>query len=166
MDTLIDVLFIALISFLAISNFFGIPGNSLIALSGLVYGVINKFEVFSFSYILILFAIVLVVEAFEFFLIVLTSKKYGASKWGISGGIILGIIGAISGAFVSPIVGAIVGSVIGVVSGTFILEYIHSADFNKSLRATIGVLIGKLAGLSIKTIGAVTVAVMLASKIV
>ncbi len=166
MDVLVDVLFIALISFWTISNFLGIPGNSLIALSGLVYGLINKFEAFSFSYILLLFAIVLVVEAIEFLLIVLTSKKYGASKWGISGGIVIGVIGAISGAFVTPIIGALVGSVIGVIVGTFLVEYLHSSDIKRSIRASIGVLIGKLAGLSIKTVGAVTVAVMLASKIV
>lgn len=161
-----DALFIALISFLVVSNFLGLPGNTLIAISGLFYGLIDKFQVFSFSYLLLIFAVVLGVELLEFLLISFTSKRYGASKWGLGGGIILGIIGAISGAFVTPIVGALVGSVIGVIFGTFIVEFYRSSDLRKSLKATVGVLIGKLAGLSVKTIGAVTVAVMLAYKIV
>ncbi len=166
MSVVVDALFIALISFFVISNFIGIPGNTLIAVSGLFYGLINKFQEFSFSYLLLIFVVVLAVELLEFLLINLTSKRYGASKWGLGGGIVLGIIGAISGAFVTPIVGALVGSVAGVLLGTFLVEFYRSADFRKSLHATVGVLIGKLAGLSVKTIGSVTVAVMLAYKIV
>jgi uncharacterized protein YqgC (DUF456 family) len=166
MNTVIDVLFITMIGFFVVSNFLGIPGNSLIALSGLFYGVINKFEVFSASYLLLIIAIVLVVEALEFILLSITLKKYGASKTGIAGGIVVGIIGAISGAFVTPVIGAVVGSFVGVIFGTFFVEYYRSSDLRKSIRATMGVLIGRLAGLSIKTIGSVTAAVMLAYKIV
>jgi uncharacterized protein YqgC (DUF456 family) len=166
MSYIVDALFIALISFLVISNFLGIPGNTLMAISGLFYGIIDKFQEFSFSYLLLIFAIVLGVELLEFLLLNLTSKRYGASKWGLGGGIILGIIGAVSGAFVTPIVGALVGSVVGVILGTFIVEFYRSSDLRKSLKATVGVLIGKLAALSVKTVGSVIVAVMLAYKIV
>jgi uncharacterized protein YqgC (DUF456 family) len=166
MSTIIDVLFIALIGFFVISNFLGIPGNSLIGLGGLFYGVINKFEVFSASYLLMIIAVVLGVELIEFLLLSFTSRRYGASKTGIAGGIIFGIIGAISGTFVTPVVGALVGSIVGVISGTFFVELYRSSDIRKSLRATMGVLIGRLAGLSVKTVGSVTAAVMLAYKIV
>ncbi len=166
MSVIVDALFIALISFFVVANFLGIPGDTLIAISGLFYGLIDKFQEFSFSYLLLVFGVVLAIELLEFLLLSFALKKYGASKWGLGGGIVLGIVGAVSGAFVTPIVGALVGSVAGVLLGTFLVEFYRSSNLRKSLRATVGVLIGRLAGLSVRTIGSVTVAVMLAYKIV
>ncbi len=99
-------------------------------------------------------------------LIYFTAKKYGSSKWGISGAIIGGIVGAISGAFVTPIMGAIIGSISGVFLGAFLLEFINTTNVKDSLFSGLGAFLGKLGGLSIKVIGGVTMAVMVASRII
>lgn len=166
MHLVMDISLISIIMFAVFSNFYGLPGNSILALSSLVYGLITGFESFSFSFVLTLFGIVVALELLEFLLIYFTAKKYGSSKWGISGAIIGGIVGAISGAFVTPIMGAIIGSISGVFLGAFILEFINTTNVRDSLFSGLGAFLGKLGGLSIKVIGGVTMAVMVASRII
>ncbi|MCD4693369.1 MAG: DUF456 domain-containing protein [Calditrichales bacterium] len=166
MHLVMDIALISIIMFSVFSNFYGLPGNSILALSSLVYGLITGFESFSFSFVLTLFGIVVALELLEFLLIYFTAKKYGSSKWGISGAIIGGIVGAISGAFVTPIMGAIIGSICGVFLGAFLLEFINTTNVKDSLFSGLGAFLGKLGGLSIKVIGAVTMAVMVASRII
>jgi uncharacterized protein YqgC (DUF456 family) len=160
-----DIVFAAVLIGLVISNLFGVPGNLLIAVNSFVYGIITNFTQFSFTFVLTLFAIFLLVEFLEYLLIVVSAKKYGASKWGITGSIIGGIGGAISGAFVTPVLGAIIGSIIGVFAGATILEFLKSYKMKDALISGVGAFIGKLGGLSVKTCGAVTMVIMIGYKI-
>jgi len=165
MDSIIEIVFaFALIASL-FSNFFGVPGNLLIAVNSFIYGLITNYEEYSFTFVLTLFAIFLVVEFLEYLLIIVSAKKYGASKWGITGSIIGGIGGAISGAFVTPVIGAIIGSIIGVFVGATLLEFVKSYNLKKSLISGVGAFIGKIGGLSIKICGAVTMVIMIGYKI-
>ena len=86
----LDILFVLAVSAALMSNFFGVPGNIIIAINSLIYGVITNFNSFSLTFVLTLFIIVILVEFLEYLMIALTAKKYGASKWGITGGIIGG----------------------------------------------------------------------------
>ncbi len=147
------------------SNFFGVPGNILIAVNSLIYGIITNFDSFSLTFVLTLFIIMILVEFLEYLLIALTAKKYGASKWGITGGIIGGIGGAISGTFFTPVLGAIIGSILGVFFGAIIFEYFRSFDFRMAVKSGIGAFLGKIGGLSLKTCGAVTMIIMIGYKI-
>jgi len=166
MHTIIfDILFVFTVVAALVSNFFGVPGNVLIAVNTLIYGFFTNFNSYSLSFVLTLFLIVLLVEFIEYLLIALTAKKYGASKWGITGGIVGGIGGAISGAFFTPVLGAIIGSVIGVFFGAIIFEYFRSFDLRSSFYSGIGAFLGKIGGLSIKTCGAVTMVIMIGYKI-
>ena len=119
----LEILFVLAVSAALMSNFFGVPGNILIAVNSLIYGIVTNFDSFSLTFVLTLFIIVILVEFLEYLMIALTAKKYGASKWGITGGIIGGIGGAISGAFFTPVIGAIIGSILGVFFGAIIFEY-------------------------------------------
>ena len=165
MITLLEIVFAVIILASLFSNFFGVPGNLLIAVNSFIYGLVTNYAEFSFTFVLTLFAIFLLVEFLEYLLIIVSARKYGASKWGITGSIIGGIGGAISGAFITPVVGAIVGSIIGVFAGATLLEFIKSYNFKDALRSGIGAFIGKLGGLSIKTCGAVTMVIMIGYKI-
>lgn len=163
------VLDIALVSIFGISmfsNFYGLPGNFSIVLSTLIYALATGFNHFSLSFLLLVFAVFLLFELLEFLLIFLTARKFGSSKWGISGAILGGIIGALSGAFFTPVMGTIIGSLIGVFLGAFILEFFKNRDVKKSLRGSFGAFIGKMGGLSLKTVGAMTMASMVLSKII
>ena len=147
------------------SNFFGVPGNILIVFSSFLYGLVTSFTEFTFTFVITLFLIVLLVEFLEYLLIVLTAKKYGASKWGITGSIIGGIGGAISGAFVTPVIGAIIGSIIGVFLGATLLEFFKSYNLRDAFYSGVGAFLGKLGGLSIKMCGAITILIMIGYKL-
>jgi len=164
-DIFIEILFILAVTASMFSNFFGVPGNFFIALNSLIYGIITNYVDYSFTFVLTLFVIVVSLEFLEYLLIVLTAKKYGASKWGITGSIIGGIGGAISGAFVTPILGAIIGSIIGVFAGATLLEFLKSYNLKEAILTGVGAFLGKLGGLSIKTCGAVTMIIMIGYKI-
>jgi len=162
----LDIALVSLFGFSLLSNFYGFPGNLTIVLGSLFYAVATGFETFSITFLLTIFAIFLLFEFLEFLLIFLTARKYGSSKWGVGGAIVGGIIGALSGAFFTPVLGAIIGSVLGVIVGAFSLEYFRNRNFKQSLRCTWGAFIGKMGGLSIKTIGAMTLASMVLAKVV
>ena len=166
MNTVFDILLLVVVSASVISNFYGVPGSIVIAFSSLFHGITTGFEHFNFTFAVLLFGIVLVLELIEFVLISVTAKKYGSSKWGISGAIIGGIIGAVSGAFVTPVVGAIVGSFAGVFLGAFLLEFYAQSNLKAGLLSGLGAFLGKIGGLSIKVIGSVTMAIMVFDKVV
>jgi len=162
---MLEVVFAVAVIAAMFSNFAGIPGNIIIAINSLIYGLVTDFNQFSFTFVLTIFLIVLIVEFLEYLLIVLTAKKYGASTWGIIGSILGGIGGAISGAFFTPVMGAIIGSIIGVFLGALIGEFFKSYNIKKSIVSGIGAFLGKLGGLSIKTCGAITLVIMIGYKI-
>jgi len=165
MNSLLEIIFVAILVFSTFSNFYSIPGNLLIAVNSFIYGLVTNFADYSFTFVLTLFAIFLFIEFLEYVLIIVSARKYGASKWGITGSIIGGIGGAISGAFVTPILGAIIGSIVGVFAGATILEFIKTYNLKDSLLSGVGAFIGKLGGLSIKMCGAVTMIIMIGYKI-
>lgn len=162
---ILEIIFAAVLLVSILSNFFSVPGNLLIAVNSFIYGLITDFAQYSFTFILTLFAIFLLVEFLEYLLIIVSARKYGASKWGITGSIIGGIGGAISGAFITPVLGAIIGSIVGVFLGATILEFIKSYNIKESLLSGIGAFVGKLGGLSVKMCGAITMIIMIAYKI-
>jgi uncharacterized protein YqgC (DUF456 family) len=165
MDGILEIVFAFALVASLFSNFFGVPGNLLIAVNSFLYGLVTNYSEYSFTFVLTLFVIFLIVEFLEYVLIIVSAKRYGASKWGITGSIIGGIGGAISGAFVTPVLGAIIGSIIGVFVGATILEFIKSYNLKKSVLSGVGAFIGKIGGLSIKICGAVTMVIMIGYKI-
>jgi len=166
MHIVLDVALISLVTFSVFSNLLGLPGNLLISFSSLLYGLSTGFHEVSLSFVLGLFGIVILIEFLEFLLIFFTAKKYGSSKWGISGAMIGGIVGAVSGAFFTPVLGAIFGSISGVFIGACVLEFINKKSIKQSLLAGFGAFLGKLGGLSIKMIGGTTMAIMVLSRII
>jgi len=161
MEAILEIIFIVAVVASLFSNFFGVPGNFLILLSSLFYGIVTNFAAYSFAFVITLFLVTLLIEFLEYLLIVLSARKYGASKWGITGSIIGGIGGAISGAFFTPVVGAIIGSIIGVFAGATFLEFFKSYNIREALLSGVGAFLGKIGGLSIKMCGAVTMIIMI-----
>jgi uncharacterized protein YqgC (DUF456 family) len=165
LDMIVEIIFITVVLGSMFSNFFGVPGNLLIAVNSLVYGIVTNFASISFAFVLTLFLVVLISEILEYFLIIVAARRYGASKWGISGSIIGGLAGAISGAFVTPVIGALVGSGIGVFLGGTIVEFFRSYNLRAALNSGIGSFIGKLGGLSVKTCAAITMVIMIGYRL-
>ena len=161
MEIVLNIVFALAVVAAMLSNFYGVPGNILIAINAFIYGIITGFEDISFAFVLTLFLIVFIAEFLEYVLIVLTARKYGASKWGVTVSIVGGIAGAISGAFVTPVMGAIIGSILGVFIGATVLEFFKSYSLRGAILSGLGAFLGKLGGLSIKTCGAVTMLIMI-----
>ena len=65
---LFEILFAAVLLVSIFSNFFSIPGNLLIAVNSFIYGLITNFAQYSFTFVLTLFAIFLLVEFLEYVL--------------------------------------------------------------------------------------------------
>ncbi len=166
METVFDILLAGFVVASTLSNFFGLPGNLLIALGSLFYGITTGFHQINLPFVLTLFIIVLLSEVLEFLLIAFTARKYGSSKWGVSGAIVGGVTGALSGAFFSPVMGAIIGSFIGVFIGTFSVQFLREPNVRKGLYAALGAFLGRLGGLTMKVTGAVTMASMIFIKLI
>lgn len=166
MHTILDIALLSVLAFSVLSNFYGFPGNLLIAAGNLFYGAATGFREITISFVIIIFCAVLFIEFVEFLLIAFTARKYGSSKWGIFGAIVGGIIGAISGTYFSPLPGVIIGSSIGVFLGAFLLELFNNSNVKQSLLSGFGAFLGRVGGLSIKMIGAVTMASMILLRII
>jgi uncharacterized protein YqgC (DUF456 family) len=165
MNVILDIALVSLVTFSVFSNLVGFPGNLLVSFSSLFYGISTGFDNFSFVFVLGLFGIVLLLEFLEFLLIFFTARRYGSSKWGISGAVIGGILGALAGASFSPILGAVIGSFAGVFIGACGLEFAIKRKLKPSIWAGFGAFLGKLGGLSIKMIGGTTMAIMVLSRV-
>ena len=75
----------------------------------------------------------IIVQLSDYFLPIWFTKKFGGSKLGMIGS----VIGLIVGLFFPP-VGIIIGPIIGAIGG----EYIHSRDFNQSIKSGLGSFVG------------------------
>ncbi len=166
MHSTVEIFLITFISASAISNFFGAPGNLLIAIGSFFYALTTGFERFSLPFVLTLVAVMLLFEILEFIIISVSAKRYGTSKWGIAGAIIGGILGAFSGAFFTPLLGAILGSLLGVFIGAFSVEMTRNSNINHGLKAGYGAFLGRIGGLSIKVVGSITLAIMIVNNLI
>lgn len=161
----IQIVFIAMLMFSIVSIFLSIPGNFIVFLNTLIYGVVTHFDNLSLSFMLLIFVVAVLIELLEYFIIAFGARKYGASRLGVIGAIIGGIGGSISGFFFSPVLGAIFGGLIGVVVGTMAVELLRGKRMREVLNATYGALLGRVGGLSVKAIGTVTLVVIVANQI-
>ncbi len=166
MHSTLSIFLVTFISASAVSNFFGIPGNLLIAVGSFLYALGTGFEHFSFTFVLTLIGVMLLFEVLEFILISISAKHYGTSKWGVAGAIIGGVLGAFSGAFFTPLLGAILGSLLGVFLGAFTIEIFRTPNISHGFKAGYGAFIGRIGGLSIKVVGAITLSVMVINHLI
>ncbi|MFZ5943584.1 MAG: DUF456 domain-containing protein [Bacillota bacterium] len=111
-----------------------LPGLPLIFVSLLIYSIIDKWEHFSVSFIILVGIVTLIGILLDYLAAFWGAKKYGASKLGIA----IGIIGIIFGLFTLGPLGVIIGSISGVVVG----ELLSGKGFKKALKVSIGNIVG------------------------
>jgi uncharacterized protein YqgC (DUF456 family) len=161
----LEIIFVAILGFSLISNFFSIPGNFIVVFDAGWYGLATGFDDFSLSLFLTLLVIAVAVELLEYFIIAFGARRYGATKMGAAAGILLGIGGSISGFFVSPLLGAIIGGFSGVIVGTLSIELLRGKNLREALHATYGAILGRVGGLTVKVLGSLIMVVIIASKV-
>lgn len=164
MDVL-EIVFISILGLSVAANFLSIPGNFIVFVNSVWYGIATNFDKFSFSFLLTLLVIAVGIELLEYIIIAFGARRYGASRLGVVAAIVGGIGGGISGFFVSPVLGAIIGGFVGVSMGTLGIEMIRGKTVRSALYATLGAILGRVGGLTVKAIGSVTMVMLVATKL-
>lgn len=116
-----------------------LPGVTLIFLTIAAYGWYEGFHSITAYYLIILAGLTLLSHVVEYLSAYWGAKKYGSSKYGTWGA----IIGMLLGIFVFPPLGIFIGAFGGAVLG----EYITCNNWEKSVRAGLGTLVGILSGM-------------------
>ena len=62
MDGILEIIFAFALVASLFSNFFGVPGNLLIAVNSFLYGLVTNYSEYSFTFVLTLFAVFILVE--------------------------------------------------------------------------------------------------------
>ncbi|MCT4535359.1 DUF456 domain-containing protein [Halodesulfovibrio sp.] len=152
METLLAVVFTALmVAFLGL-HFLSMPANFLIM--GLLvlwkYMYPAQSADMNTMFFCVTGGLVLLGEALEFISQLMGAKKYGGSKKGNLGGIIGAICGAVIGAPFFLGLGALLGALGGAYAGCLIFEIAHGRDWGEAMVAAKGAFYGKFLGMSIK----------------
>jgi uncharacterized protein YqgC (DUF456 family) len=122
-----------------------LPGNILIFAGALVYGIFTGFEEVAFWVLAVLAGISIGALVLDYVAEAYGAKRFGASKYGIWGG----VIGAIVGLIIFNIVGLIVGVFLGAVIPEILLG---GRSLKGALRIGYGSLLGFLGGTLMKFI--------------
>ena len=118
-----------------------IPGPPL-SYIGLLLLHFTRFGDFSFTFLIGFASVAIIVTILDYIVPIWGTKRFGGSKAGIWGA----TIGLVLGIFVLPTIGIIIGPLVGAI----IAETLRGKDFNKSLRAGFGSLIGFALGIGLK----------------
>ncbi|UCG29064.1 MAG: DUF456 domain-containing protein [Bacteroidales bacterium] len=126
-----------------------IPGPPL-SFIGLLLLHFTRFGTFSSGFLLLMAFVAIVITVLDYIVPLWGTKKFGGSKAGIWGA----TIGLVIGIFFLPPIGIIIGPLVGAV----IAESLKGKDFNKSLKAGFGSLVGFALGIGLKlaTSGVIT----------
>lgn len=135
-----------------------IPGSPLILLGVFIYAWYTDFLVVTWGTLVILLLLTVLSQILDYLASILGAKKFGASRWGMSGAFLGGIIGLFSG--------GILGILIGPFIGALLLELLHGQDLPASLKIGLGTLVGFLGGAIGKIIIALTMIGIFLVKII
>ncbi len=135
-----------------------IPGSPLILLGAFIYAWYTDFLVVTWGTLVILLLLTVLSQILDYLTSILGAKKFGASRWGMSGAFLGGIIGLFSG--------GILGILIGPFIGALLLELLHGQDLPASLKIGLGTLVGFLGGAIGKIIMALTMIGIFLVKII
>ena len=158
MFDIIGIIFTASLIFGIAVNFIGIPGNAVISFNSFIYAIIKGFDEISWSFLILIIGMAVLIEFLEYLSISFASYKMGASRKAVWGAVIGGFAGAISGFFVTPVLGSVIGSMTGVFIGAVGLEWMAKRKISVALKAGAGAFLGKIGSLTIKMIGSVVMA--------
>ena len=162
----LEIIFLVILVFSLVGIFLSLPGNFIIVIDALWYGLATSFEKYKFSFIVSLVLMALLIELLEYMVIAFGKRGYSANRILVIGAIAGGMLGAISGAFASPVLGTITGGIVGIALGTVLFEVlIKKNNLREAKQAMLGALIGRLGPLTVKAIGTLTMIVVVGYKL-
>ncbi|TCO73828.1 DUF456 domain-containing protein [Marinisporobacter balticus] len=132
----------------------GLPGNGLIFLSTLGYGMVTKFDEISVNWIVFFGVLTVLSFVFDYVASIVGAKKFGATKAGIIGGFLGGIVGVL--------ILSIPGLLIGQFVGTCIGELYYGKELELSMKSGFGTVVGYVLGVVMNiTIGITMIGIFL-----
>jgi uncharacterized protein YqgC (DUF456 family) len=134
-----------------------LPGTWLIFAGTLFYAWVTNFQVISIGYVILFAVLAALASGLDYIASLLTAKKYGTSKYGLIGSVVLGIIGLI----IFSIPGLIIGQLLGVILG----ELYFGKEMRSAVRSGIAVFMGYLLGNTAKIILCSIIAVIFYIKV-
>jgi hypothetical protein len=164
MEILISILITALVAALIIAGLAGIfvpflPDVPFILLGAFIYGLYDRFEHIGFWTYFILIILALFITIIDYLSTTIGARKFGASRYGI--------IGGITGMIIGLLLGSVFGLVIGFIAGAVLGEILSGRDLRKSLKSGGGAVIGFLGGTLVKLfVALVMIAVFLVAVFV
>ncbi|MTI47005.1 MAG: DUF456 domain-containing protein [Firmicutes bacterium] len=135
-----------------------IPGTGLIFITALVYGIITKFSEITVTIIVILGILTVVSLVFDYIASLITTKKAGASRFGLAGA----LIGGITGFIIFSLVGFLIGQFLGAIIG----ELIKRTDTKKSIKIGLATFVGYILGVVANSTIAASMIVIFILKII
>lgn len=127
----------------------GLPGPPLGYVGLLLLHATEKVQ-YSVSTLVIWALVVVFITVLDFLLPVVSTKRFGGSKYGIRGS----IIGMLAGIVFTP-----VGIILGTLFGAIIGEMIGGSDLNTAFRSGIASFVGTMLGTGIKLVVSVTLCI-------
>ena len=157
-----NILFLIISTIAIVAGLVGIfvpvlPGAWLVFAGTLLYAWVTSFQVISIGYVILFAVLAVLASGLDYLASLLTAKKYGASKYGLIGSVVLGIIGLI----VFSIPGLIIGQLLGVILG----ELYFGKKMRSAVKAGMAVFVGYLLGNTAKIILCSIIAVIFYIKV-
>lgn len=146
---MMNILFLIISSIIILVGLVGIfvpvlPGTWLVFAGTVLYAWVTNFEVISIGYLILFGALAALAWGIDYIASLLTAKKYGTSKYGLIGSVVLGIIGLI----IFSIPGLIIGQLLGVILG----ELYFGKEMRSAIKSGMAVFIGYLLGNTAKVL--------------
>lgn len=136
---LVAILIIAGLVFSAVN----LPGIWLVFAGALIAAAINGFNDVGWGWIAFFLLLAIAGSLLDNLVVLLSTKKFGAGKWGIVGA----IVGMIVGFFVGGLVGVIVGPFIGVVLFEMLID---KKEMRAALKSGLGTVVGFILSIFLK----------------
>ena len=159
---LLNLLFLVLSTAVMLAGLAGVflpvlPGVPLVFAGAFIYAWSTGFQVITVGNLIFFAALTIISSAVEYVGGIITARKYGASKYGLIGGVLGGIIGlALLG-----IPGLIIGQLAGVITG----ELYFGKQMKESFTSGFAMFIGYILGSTVKVFFAGLIVIVFYIKI-
>lgn len=159
---LLSLLFLILSSAIMLTGLAGVflpvlPGVPLVFAGAFIYAWSTSFEVITVGNIVLFAVLTAIASAVDYVGGLITAKKYGASKYGLIGGILGGILGLIA----LGIPGLIIGQLAGVILG----ELYFGKQMKESFTSGFAMFVGYILGSTVKVFFAGLIVIIFYIKI-
>jgi len=165
MEILTLLLIFTITAISAVTIWLNLPGSFLMLIFIFIWAWLGEFVLISFTELMVILGILILLEIMEFTLSGLAAKYTGAEKRSAFLAIVGGILGTIILGSLFFIVGALVGLLMGSYLGAYWGEQQAGKSSAEAKKAALGALIGSVAGKVLKSAATIVIGVWMVREI-